>query len=235
MFDRFDVIAFVEVLQIEVARGLGRPQPHVIHGLGPVAGHRCVVRHGHHVFGAHPVDAQTALVVDRLLDVPAELHRIEHLGARELPGIAVPQPVVRMFDLVAVLDALPEHAVLIADTVTVAGQRERGHGVEKTSREPAESTIAKRRVLFQFADLVDVQLEVRERPAAFLIEPHVQQAVGQETPRQKLERQVIDTLGVGAVVALGGRRPALDQLVSDGVGSSREPVMRRRGREILAE
>ena len=104
--DRLDVVALVEVLEVEVARRLGGPQAHVVHGVGAVARDRRVIGHRHHVFGVDPVVPQTAVLVGELHHAAVELHRIEHFRPRELPGIAVAQPVVRMLDLAAVLDAL---------------------------------------------------------------------------------------------------------------------------------
>ena len=49
--------------------------------------------------------------------------------------------------LVAVLEALLEHAVLVTDAVAPGGHVEGGHRVEEAGGEAAETSVAERRVL----------------------------------------------------------------------------------------
>jgi hypothetical protein len=80
------------------------------------------------------------------LHAAAEAHAVVHLGPLELPGVAAREPVVGRFDLLAVDDALAEHAVLVADAVAHARHAERGHRIEETGREPAQAAVAQRRI-----------------------------------------------------------------------------------------
>jgi hypothetical protein len=148
-----DVVALVEVLEVEVAAGLGRPQAHVVHRAGVVAGDRVVVGHGHDVVGLDPLVAFLAVLVGELDHAAVELDLVEHLGPREFPGVAVAQPVVRVLDLLAVLDALVEHAVFVADAVAVAGDAHGRHRIEEAGGEPAEAAVAERRVGLDLGDV----------------------------------------------------------------------------------
>ncbi len=161
-----------------------------------------------------------ALLIIELHHVAAEFHREKHLRPGEIPRIAVAQPVVRMLHLVAVLDALDEHAVLVADPVSIARQAHGRHGIEKAGGKPAEPAIAQGSVRLQLAEAVDIKLEIRKRFPAFLIEAHVQQAVRKQTAGQELQGKIIDTLGIGLVVAAHGLHPALDEALAHGVTRS---------------
>ena len=50
--------------------------------------------------------------------VTTKLNHLGKLGTFYLPGMAVTQPMVRVFNLVTVLDMLVEHAVFITQTIT---------------------------------------------------------------------------------------------------------------------
>ena len=67
--------------------------------------------------GAQPTGSKTAFAAALQLGVTAEADPLCVLGAFQLPGVAVPQPVVGLLHLMAVLDALAEHAVLVTQSV----------------------------------------------------------------------------------------------------------------------
>ena len=118
---------------------------------------------------------------------------------------------VRIFDLAAVVDALREHAVLVADAVAEAGQPQRRHRIEKAGGEPAEAAVAQRRIRFERVQLVEIEAQSAQRLAAHVVQTERDQRIRERAPRQKLHRQVVDALGVLLVVAAHGVHPALDQ------------------------
>src|SRR4029453_18901837 len=71
------------------------------------------------------------------LERAPQLHLNSVLGARDLPRIAMTQPVVRSLLLPAVGNRLSEETVLISQPVPQGRQRHRPHRFEKTRREPA--------------------------------------------------------------------------------------------------
>ncbi|MEI9904096.1 MAG: hypothetical protein WDN06_09015 [Asticcacaulis sp.] len=109
------------------------------------------------------------------------------------------QPGFRQFDLPAVVDALAEHAVDIADAVAVGRQVQRGQAFHEARRQPAKAAIAERRVGFQFADDVEIDLQQFERLRNLVHDAEVRQRVAQQPADQEFQRQVIDTLGAGGM------------------------------------
>jgi hypothetical protein len=87
----------------------------------------------------------------------ADLER--DLGALELPDMALDEPVLGRLDLAAVLEALPEEPVLVADAVAVGGRAERGEAFHEAGREPPEPAVAERRVGFVAHDRLEGQAQ----------------------------------------------------------------------------
>src|SRR3569623_1087543 len=96
-----------------------------------------------------------------------------------------------MFDLMAVFDALVEHAVFVADAVAVGRQAQRGQRIEETGREAAEAAVAERRIGFELAHGFEVETDLAEGLSELVGETDVDQAVG---------KGVADGLGVEAEV-----------------------------------
>ncbi len=174
---RLDVVALVEILEIEVPRRLGRPQAHVVHGVAAEAGNGGVVGHGDHLVGVDPVIMETPRIVGIFHHPAVELDGIDYLCTGEFPGIAIAQPVVRVLHLAAVLQALGEHAILIANAVTVTGNAQGGHGVQEAGRQPAQAAIAQGGIGLHFADLFQIETGVMEGAGHFVVDSHVEQAV----------------------------------------------------------
>ena len=114
-----NVGALVEILELAVARRLGRPETHVVYGVRVVSWHGRIVGHGHYFLGVDPVEMGLALLVLELDHAAPEFHWEEQLGAWELPMVAVTQPVVGVLHWVAVFDFLIEQTVLIADAIAI--------------------------------------------------------------------------------------------------------------------
>ena len=63
----------------------------------------------------------------------------------------------RALDLVAVLDLLAEHAVLVAQAVAVGGNLHRGQRVDEAGGQPAEAAVAQAGVRLRLGQLAQVQ------------------------------------------------------------------------------
>jgi len=238
VLDGADVVALVEVLEVEVAAGLGRPQAHVVHRAGVVAGDRVVVGHRHHVVGLDPLVALVAVAVGEFDHAAVELHLVEHFRPREFPGVAVAQPVVGVLDLLAVLDALVEHAVFVADAVAVAGDAHGRHRIEEAGGEPAEAAVAERRVGLDLGNGLRLEADAgqrRKRIAELVFGADVEHAVGHGAPHEEFHGEVIDALAVLDVVAAHGLHPALDQAFAHHRGGGVEPVAVGGGDRVLAD
>jgi hypothetical protein len=148
-------------------------------------------------------------------DPPVELDSEGVLRTGDLPGIAETEPIVRLFDLMPLADALVEHSVVVADAVAVSRELERGHGIEKAGGQTAQPAVAQPRLLFQLPDLFQVVAQLEECLLALLVELEVDQAVAERASDQEFERQVVHTLDVWIfVVGPPSRDPALDEPVA---------------------
>ena len=143
-----------------------------------------------------------------------KLHRKRELGMGDLPGVAELEPLVRLLHLVAVHDSLVEDAEVIAQAVPDGGEAQRGHGVEKTGGQAAETTIAQPGVHFAVAKRLPIQPELGHRGAATVFQLEVDDVVPEQAADQELERQIVDPLDVLPVMRLLGGDPALDQAVA---------------------
>ena len=223
------IIATVERAKIDFVGGLGRPQAQRVGGLCVVAGDDGVVGHGLHLIGADPL-------VNTFFfhHMTAELHPVHHLGPRKFPWVALRQPIVGNLDLPTVHNGLAEHAVVVADAVTKARNIERGHGVQKTGRQPPQAAVAQSRIRLEFADGRHIHPEVQQRLPHPGTQAQGQQGVAKSAPHQKFHGQVIHPLGILGVLRAGGFHPALDQLVAHSEGCGVEPILGAGGLRVLS-
>src|SRR5919106_204292 len=89
-----------------------------------------VIGRGEHGFGRMPDRRRGVLVAAGVLDGAAEMDRKRLIGAGKFPGVSVRQPRVGRFLLPAVMKALLEQALLIANAVAERGNAQRRHAVE---------------------------------------------------------------------------------------------------------
>jgi hypothetical protein len=57
-------------------------------------------------------------VLPALADFAEEAHRVDYVGALDLPRVAVLEPVIGNFNLLPILDNLLEDTIVVADTVS---------------------------------------------------------------------------------------------------------------------
>src|ERR1700753_2124351 len=92
------------------------------------------------------MDFEFTLPICHLRDVACERDGVSEIGPWEFPWVDFFQPILRLLDLLALLDRLTEHAIFVANAVPHASIAERCHRLEKTSGKAAESTVAERRL-----------------------------------------------------------------------------------------
>ena len=223
------VIAGGELLQVEVLRQNGAPRAQAIHHVAVVAQNRQVIRHGDHVFGVLEGDVICAAhPVFHHLAAEADLHRVA-LG-RNLPGVAVGQPLVRHLDLLAVHDALTEQAVFIADGAAHRRQIERRQRIEEARSQAAQTAVAQRRFRLLMKHAAQGQPQLLKRLLILLGGAEVEQVVVQPAAGQKLDGKVIQPLGLFAAAGFLFKAPLEHDLVSHG---ARHDGVNLLGRRIL--
>ena len=233
--DRFDVIAFVEILEFEIARRLGRPEPHIVHDIIGITRNRGVICHRHDFLRIHPLVMIVSLLIDILHHMAEKLDRIEHFRPGKLPGIAVSQPVVRVLDLLPFFDTLIEHAVLVTYPATVSGQTERRHGIEKTGGQPSQPAVAQPCIGLDFAQFIEIQPQCGQRFPALFIKADIAEAVYQHATDEKLHGKIINPLRVFLVIAAHGFHPGLRKAIPYRISDGMKPVALCRSQRILAD
>ena len=226
-----DVVAGVERVQTDRIEGLGGPQAQGVDPLAAPADHRRVDRHGDQPFGRPPLGLAVA-VGDHLA---AEADRVGAFAPFEFPGIAVDQPGLRQLDLPAVVDALAEHAVHIADAVAVGGQIERGQALHEAGRQPPQAAVAQGRVRLDLADDVEIDAQRGQGRAQLVDDAQVGQGIAQQPADQELEAEVVDPFGARGVRRASRGHPAVDHLVAHGEHGGGQPVVRLGGPGVLAD
>ena len=222
---RPDVIATIEIGEPQRIVGARRPQPECVDvAPAPADDRRVVGERGDRLRRMPLVTRRRAAIVDRI-DGAAEADRVGDFGPLELPRIPPRQPVLRQFMLPAVLHHLTENAMVVADAVTVRGDRQRGHAFHEARREPPEPAIAQRRVRLDRAQPFERNTQFAERVLRRRGEPEVAERVHQQASDQELERQVVDALPAVAVRCAGRLHPAVDGVVAYGERGRDEPVV----------
>ena len=92
---RLDVVPGVEHLQVEALGALGGPEPQGVDHIVSEPGDGVVVREGQHHLRVDPL----AAALGGEDDLAVEVDRHGELGSALFPGVAVPQPVVRLLKL----------------------------------------------------------------------------------------------------------------------------------------
>jgi hypothetical protein len=152
------------------------------------------------------------------LERAAELDLHHVVRPRDLPRIGPPQPVVRLLQLPAVLNRLPEHAVLIAQPVAHGRKLHRRHRVEKARGEAAEPAVAQPGVGLLLEQGKPVEALVVGGPLRDRAKQEIPEVVGQRAPDQELHREIIDAFGIRLLVRLLRAQPALREDVPHGAG-----------------
>ncbi len=134
--DGIDIFAAIEIVEVKIGGCFGRPQTESIDSASAVADNRQIVGHADDVAGIDPAPFLALRSGD---DVHAafELNGKRVLGAGDFPGVAELEPLVGLFDLVAVDNLLIEDAEIVAESVADGGETQSGHRVEKAGRQTA--------------------------------------------------------------------------------------------------
>ena len=175
-----------------------------------------VVGDTHQDLPVHPHRVVATLAVDAVLNVPAHRHYAGFLGARDLPGCAFRQPVLRLLALVSVVDLLLEETVLVVDSVAVAGHAERRHRIQEARSQAPQAPISERHIRLAGLDLIQVRSQIAQRLPALLANPQIQEIVSQVLSRQEFDGQVVQALQIAAPVTLLGFEHAFHHAITAG-------------------
>ena len=229
------VVAGIERVEPQRIDGAGLPEPQRVDVAAAPAHHGRVVGDSLHGLGRVPHVARHPVGRVHALDAAPEADVVGDRRALELPRVAARQPVFRVFLLPAVLDDLPEQAVLVADAVAVSRHRQGCHAFHEAGREATQAAVAERRIRLDLAQPVQIDVQAREGLAHRLDNPEVGQPVEQQAADQELERHVVDALGARPIGTLVGVAPALHDAVADRERGGHVPVALGGARHGLAD
>ncbi len=211
---RTEVVAAIEAVEIEGFGCLGPPQPQSVRGVRAVAEDRRVVGDAVDDVRGDPAHAFAAVHIVPALGMSAERDLDGPFRPHELPGVAVTQPAVGLFDLPAVVYFLLEDAVLVADAVTQRRDFQRCQRVDEARGEAAETAVAETGFLFRVQQCIEIEPEFRHRLLRGRQDAQVQQVVAEVRAHQELRREVGDGAHALRRVRGGGADPALQQAVA---------------------
>src|SRR5205085_2422960 len=124
---------------------------------------------------------------------------VSDFGTRELPRIAGGQPIFGQLVLPAILQYLAENAVIVANAITISGDRQRRHAVHETGGEPSQSAVAERSIGLRFAQRLEIDTELAQCFARRCRQSQIVERVEEKTADQKLERQVVNAFAAVTV------------------------------------
>jgi hypothetical protein len=119
--------------------------------------------------------------------------------------------------LPAVLDALAEDSIFVANAVAEERQAERGPGIHDARRQAAETTVSETGVPLLLVQHFEVEPDAAHCMRAGVVRAEIDDVVDQRAAEQELQRQVIHTLGVSEVIRALGLEPSIGQPVAHGI------------------
>ena len=172
--NRIRVATRVELLEVEfVARRRG-PQTQRVDDVVLETGYGDVVRDCQDVVSVDPNVTRLAAGVDLHIAAAAELDRLRIFDALDFPRKALAQPGVGLLDLVAVVDALVEHAVAVTNAVADDRQRKRRAAVEEAGCQATEAAVAEPGVALALANVFQVEADALEGIPGFTFDAEVE-------------------------------------------------------------
>ena len=95
-----------------------------------------------------------------LMHVAVEAYWINDVGAFDLPGVSIFEPVVWNFNLLAIDDLLFEYSVVVSDTVAPSWDFHGGQTIEEASSEATEATVTQCCVCFLFVHVLELVADI---------------------------------------------------------------------------
>jgi hypothetical protein len=132
----------------------------------------------------------TGFVLDGA-NAPAELDFLGVFLAAYAPGVAVVQPVIRLFHLIAVFDMLLKNTEMVAYTATVSRIPQSGKRIQETRRKPPKAAVTQPRVLLGLLSQVHIDAQLVQGFLHRMGKGKVKDCIAHKPPHQEFHRQVI--------------------------------------------
>ena len=210
------IVTLIELLETEGLLRLSIPYTEGVYDMVAIADHRRIVRNRNHGLIALLNELQLAVLVMGLYPA-TELHFLLKLCTTKLERVAVSQPVIRHLTLIAVLDLLLEHAVLVADATATCPVVERCEGIQEAGCETTETTVSECPVRLGLLECVEIQSQLLDGLLQLLMAGQIQDIVTECTAHQELHGEVVYALRVLLLCSLLGLHPVVNDDVLDSI------------------
>src|SRR5580692_5985192 len=176
-------IASAKFLKIEEIRCTGGPEAESIDRL-PTVPYNWTIE-GNSEQAGWPIGNHLEPSIPQL-EAAAQLNFHFLVLASDLPWVTVAQPIVGTFLLRSIHKRLPEHSVLVAQTVARRRKLHGGHRIQKARGEPSQAAITKTGIRFLLDQLKPVDSFFFDGMLDYGIKQQVRYIISQRTPKQKL-------------------------------------------------
>ena len=225
LLHRFLIITFVKGIQLEAVHRLCIPDAQCIDNTVTVTDDRKIVRNGTHCLIAFLLKILSAVLIHVYIHIAAEPNLLGIFRSAQLKRIAVLQPVIGHFNLKSVSDLLFEHTVAVTDTAAVGSVSKGCQGIQETSRQTSQTTVAKSRIRFLILDHIQIQSQFLKRFLHFLICLQIDDVIAQGTAHQEFHGQIVDHLRILFVIFLLALHPIIHDRILDRVGYRLEDLL----------
>jgi hypothetical protein len=226
---RPDVLTLCERSEFQGAQCVSSPKAKRADRACPVAGDDHVTRRGEHFLAGRPARCAAGG-----LDVPTEADAERDFGPNKLTSVCARKPVIGIFYLMSVVEALAEESKLIVDAVTCGRKVQSRERVEEAGREPTEATMTKPGIALVLAELAEIDPDPPERCGAGLVKIEREQRVREGAAEQEFHRQIAHPARSGGAFTSRRLHGSPAQLLSHQLLHRREPVAGRGFGGILA-
>ncbi len=154
-----------------------------------------------------------SLLIHFNIYITAEFYNLGVLGTAQLKGIAVLQPLVGNFQLIAVFDFLLEHSIMVADTAAVCHIAQGRQRIQEASRQSAKTAVSQRRIRLLILNQVQITAQLFQGFFHAVIKCQVNQVIAQGPAHQKLHGHIIYDLRIFLLYHLLGGQPGVNHRI----------------------
>ena len=151
--------------------------------------------------------------------IATELNLYFILRTFYLKWVAVLQPVIRLLNLVTILDCLLEHTVTITDTTAICRVVQCSKRIKETCSQSTKTTITKCCIRLLILDHVQIKTKLCQCFLHLLIACEVDHIITKCTAHKKLHRQVVNSLCILLLVCLLRSDPTINDMILYRVGN----------------
>ena len=190
-FDSALVLHVVEELKVKAVRTRRLPETECIDGIVAEPDDRHIIRSGSDFFRVLQIEPVLSVRCLSVFDFTAEFDGYCKVASLYFPRITVAEPVVRIFNLLAVFDVLLEHTVFIADSVSVARILQRCKAVEETGSKTSKTTVAQTCIRLFILDDIEIDAHTLQDFDNQIFYLCINEVVAQCTSHEEFRTQVV--------------------------------------------